>query len=49
MSNESKKDFNAMMKNNKDMSKIQIVGDEKTIKNMVELKCFLRHHFIIMS
>ena len=32
MANESKKDFNAMMKNNKDMPKIQIVEDEKTIK-----------------
>ncbi len=32
MSNENKKDFNAMMKNNKDMPKIQIVKDEKTIK-----------------
>ena len=29
---ENKKDFNAMMKNNKDMPKIQIVEDEKTIK-----------------
>lgn len=30
MSNENKKDFNAMMKNNKDMPKIQIVTDKKT-------------------
>ena len=30
MANESKKDFNAMMKNNKDMPKIQIIEDEKT-------------------
>lgn len=29
MANENKKDFNAMMKNNKDMPKIQIVEDEK--------------------
>ncbi len=29
MANESKKDFNAMMKNNKDMPKIQIVEDVK--------------------
>lgn len=49
MGNENKKDFNAMMNNNKDMPKIQIVEDEKTIKNMVELKCFLHHHFIITS
>lgn len=32
MANENKKDFNAMMKNNKDMPKIQVVEDEKTIK-----------------
>ena len=32
MANESKKDFNAMMKNNKGMPKIQIVEDGKTIK-----------------
>ena len=32
MSNENKKDFNAMMNNNKDMPKIQIIEDEKTIK-----------------
>ncbi len=49
MANENKKDFNTMMKNSKDMPKIQIVKDEKTIKNMVELKCFLHHQFFIMS
>lgn len=32
MANESKKDFNVMMNNNKDMPKIQIVEDEKIIK-----------------
>ncbi len=32
MSNENKKDFNAMLKNDKDMPKIQIVKDENTIK-----------------
>lgn len=32
MPNESKKDFNAMMRNNKDMPKTQIIKDEKTIK-----------------
>ncbi len=32
MANEDKKDFNAMMKNNKDMPKIQIAKDEKTVK-----------------
>jgi hypothetical protein len=49
MANESKKDFNVMMNNNKDMPKIQIVEDEKTIKKMVELKCFLPHQFTMMS
>lgn len=33
MANEHKKDFNAMLNNNKDMPKIQIVTDGKTIKN----------------
>lgn len=32
MANENRKDFNAMMYQNKDMPKIQIVTDEKTIK-----------------
>ena len=32
MANESNKDFNAMLKNNKDMPKIQIVKDDKTKK-----------------
>lgn len=32
MANENKKDFNAMMQNSKDIPKIQIVTDEKTIK-----------------
>ena len=40
MSNESKKDFNAMMKNNKDMPKIQIVKDEKTIQKYGGTKMF---------
>ncbi len=34
MANENKKDFNVMMNNNKDMPKIQIVKDEKTIKKI---------------
>lgn len=29
MANENKKDFNTMMRNNKDMPKIQVVEDEK--------------------
>ncbi len=32
MANEDKKDFNAMLKNSKDMPKIQIVTDPKTIE-----------------
>lgn len=32
MANEHKKDFNAMLLNNKDMPKIQTVSDERTIK-----------------
>lgn len=32
MANEDKKDFNAMLHNNKDMPKIQIVTDEKSIE-----------------
>lgn len=32
MANEKNKDFNAMLQNNKDMPKIQIIKDEKTIK-----------------
>ena len=40
MANESKKDFNAMMNNNKDMPKIQIVSDERTIKKYGGTKMF---------
>ncbi len=40
MANESKKDFNAMMRNNKDMPKIQVVEDEKTIKKYGRTKMF---------
>ena len=32
MANEEKKDFNAMLHDSKDMPKLQIVTDEKTIK-----------------
>lgn len=32
MSNENKKDFNAMLRNNKDMPKFQTITDEKSIK-----------------
>lgn len=40
MANEDKKDFNAMLKNNKDMPKIQIVTDEKTIQKYGGTKMF---------
>lgn len=40
MANKSKKDFNAMMNNNKDMPKTQIVRDEKTIKKYGGTKMF---------
>ncbi len=40
MTNENKKDFNKMMNNNKDMPKIQIVKDEKTIKKYGGTKMF---------
>lgn len=32
MANEDKKDFNAMLHDNKDMPKIQIITDEKSIE-----------------
>lgn len=41
MANENKKDFNLMLKNNKDMPKIQIVTDEKTIKKYAGNKMFI--------
>lgn len=37
----TKKDFNAMLKNNKDMPKINIITDEKTIKKYGGTKMFL--------
>ena len=40
MANENKKDFNTMMRNNKDMPKIQVVEDEKTIKKYGGTKMF---------
>lgn len=38
MANEDKKDFNAMLHNNKDMPKFQIITDQKS---MVAVKCIL--------
>ena len=40
MANENKKDFNAMMRNSKDMPKTQKVEDEKTIKKYGGPKMF---------
>lgn len=40
MANEDKKDFNAMLNDCKDMPKIQIVKDEKTIKRYGGTKMF---------
>lgn len=41
MSKENTKDFNAMLKNSKDMPKVQIVKDEKTIQKYGGSKMFL--------
>lgn len=41
MADESKKDFNAMLRNSKDMPKIQLVEDKKTIKKYGGTKMFL--------
>lgn len=52
MANENKKNFNAMMKNNKDMPKIQIVEDEnrqqkKQKVNMKSIELFkIRNIFL---
>lgn len=40
MSNENKKDFNAMLNNSKDMPKIKIVSDEKTVSRYGGTKMF---------
>lgn len=40
MANENRKDFNSMMKNNKDMPKIQIIDDERIIKKYSGSKMF---------
>lgn len=39
--NSNKKDFNAMLKNNKDMPKIQIIQDEQSIKKYGGSRMFL--------
>ena len=40
MANENKKDFNAMMNDSRDMPKIQLVEDEKTVKKYGGRKMF---------
>ena len=42
MANEDKKDFNAMLHDNKDMPKFQIITDEKT-------GCILHHPLLMMK
>ena len=37
MANEDKKDFNAMLHDKKDMPKIQIITDQKSIENKIQL------------
>lgn len=41
MVNYNKKDFNKMLNNNKDMSKIKVINDEKTIKKYGGTRMFL--------
>lgn len=36
MANEDKKDFNAMLHDNKNMPKFQIITDEKSIEKLAE-------------
>ena len=43
MVNEDKKDFNAMLMDSKDMPKVQIITDEKSIEKYGEIKCTLPH------
>lgn len=48
MANESKKDFNAMLKDSKDMPKYVKITDEEVLKNMVEIICILHHLWLMM-
>ena len=41
MANEDKKDFNAMLHDNKDMPKFQIIKDQKSIEKYGGSKCIL--------
>lgn len=48
MANEDKKDFNAMLHDNKDMPKFQIITDQNSIENMVGVKCILLRQLIMI-
>lgn len=41
MTNEDKKDFNAMLKDSKDMTKFQTITDEQSIKSTAEARRIL--------
>ena len=49
MANEDKKDFNAMLIDSKDMPKIQIITDEKSIEKYGGTKCFLLRRLITIK
>ena len=49
MANESKKDFNAMLHDSKDMPKIQTVTDPKTIENTAAHECILRRRLTMIK
>ena len=40
MANEDKKDFNAMLMDSKDMPKVQIITDEKSIEKWILINFF---------
>lgn len=51
MANENKKDFNAMLHDNKDMPKFQIITDQKSIEKYGErngiLRVFYQIHYLV--
>ena len=49
MANEDKKDFNAMLHDNKDMPKFHIITDEKSIEKYGGTGCILHHPLIMMK
>ena len=48
MANEDKKDFNAMLHDNKDMPKFQTITDQRVLKSMVEAECILLRQSIMI-